>query len=196
MVTDGVPPENCRIIAAVAETFDSVDITWSMRTANADTVEVSWRVTDNVDSGPDPDHGYVFQARMVDGIYRFLTVNNYDFIDQEFDEPHNDNVWRKYRIYSRSTRHRAKWWLATDPEPPFWNIDVIDDLYTSGRVFIGMWNNDAEVVATTEWDELHIEEILPPPPGIYLPNEMTEAVYIGESAVVTAYVGDEEIGVP
>jgi hypothetical protein len=199
MVTDGAPPENCRIIAATADTFDNFDLTVSARTADADSLEIGFRAGSNVDAGSDPDNGYVFQMRMTDGIFRFLTIDNSDFVDQQADSAsHDDNVWRKYRVWARGTRLKAKWWLATDTEPGFWKIDVIDNLYafTSGRIFLGMWNNDANVEATAEWDDFHLEEVVPPPPGIYLPETLADALYIGDATVLAAFRGDSEIVVP
>jgi hypothetical protein len=204
MVTSS-PTNNCRIIAAPADTFGDVNIVVSMRTTIADTVEIGFRVGANVASGADPDSGYILSIKPLAhptpttdiGIVRFNKINSYDFVAQASDVPHNDGVFRRYRIHSRGTRHRAKWWLASDPEPPLWKIDVVDATYSTGRIFLGIWNNDDDVTpAVADWDEFHAEEVLPPPPGIRIAEELLDALYIGEEPVVAAYRGETSIVIP
>lgn len=197
MVTT-TPIENCRIIAAPSEIFGDVTIVVSVRTTVSDTVEIGFRVATNVDAGADPDGGYILSIKPTLGIVRFNKVNSYDFVAEAFDAVHHaDGVWRNYRVHSRGNRHRARWWLSSDPEPTLWKMDVIDTAYTSGRLFIGTWNNDDNVTpSVVDFDNFHAEEILPPPAGIYAPDAVLEALYIGDAPVVTAYRGETEIVVP
>jgi hypothetical protein len=204
MVT-GSPTNNCRIIASPADTFGDVNIYVNMRTTISDTVEVGFRVGTNVASGPDPTDGYILSIKPIihptpttdAGVVRFNTINAYDFLAQAGDVPHNDGVWRTYRVHSRGSRHRAKWWLAGDPEPPLWKIDVTDASYTSGRLFLGTWNNDDDVTpSVVDFDEFHATEVLPPPAGIYLPEALIVGLNIGDEPVVGAYRGDDAIAVP
>jgi hypothetical protein len=206
MVTDGSPPDNCRIIASPPTVYTDTGITVSMKTTDADTVEVGFRVSTNVDSGVDLDDGYILSINpqvhptpeTIISIIRFNKIKSYDFVGQDFDDPHNDGVWRKYRVYSRGNRHRAKWWLASEPEPPLWNIDKFDNSYTSGRVFLGMWNNNGffPPPATVDFDDFHIEEIQPPPPGIYAPDVLLDSLYVGDKSVIAAYQGNNPVDIP
>jgi len=190
------------IIAYTADTYTDTEIIVKMEQSMllAGYATIGWRVVSWSGSG-NPANGYEMQWDINDNnvnVYSNTSGLNLAFArDLTNLDPEVENWWR---IYSRGDRHKIKWWAVGDTEPPTWSIDFVDASFAGpGRVYLSAINTDTGDTITVLWDDLHIGEILPPPPGIRVGQSVAllEALYIGDhESVVAAYLGDVEFPVP
>jgi hypothetical protein len=194
-----------RFIAVTEPVLADIDLTVKFQPVSdggADIfAEIGYRVGANLTSGG-PDLGYMV-SMVVDraagnGHIYLMTIDDFDVLATQHDVHLDDMAARYFRLLVKGTRHRLKWWLATDPEPPIWKFDIVDTEFASGRVFLGVSNDDVdhpEVGATVAWDDFSLLEVLPPPEGIRVLGQTApiEAAYVGAELVVAAYQGTEPI---
>lgn len=190
-----------RYIAVTDPVLDNVDITVALTliTTGVDVfAEIGYRVGINLDSGT-PGQGYVVQMVKTDvgGHVYLYKINSYDYVTYIHDIPLNDLVPRYWRVKAKASRHQVKWWNVGDAEPPTWKMDVLDTTYTTGRVFLGVYNNST-VATTIDWDTFRLEELVPPPPGIRVLGNTApiSAAYVGTEPMTAAFYGTEPIVIP
>jgi hypothetical protein len=190
------------IIAYTADTYTDTEIIVQMEqsTVLGGYAAIGWRVVSWSGSG-NPANGYEAQWDINDNNVNVFNNATGLVVAYARDltnlDPADVNWWR---VYSRGDRHKIKWWAVGDTEPPTWSIDFTDATHAGpGRTYLSAVNTDVGVAVTVVWDDLHVGEILPPPPGIRIGTSVAllEALYIGDHDPVTAaYLGDVEIPVP
>lgn len=193
-------PGDCRVVAFTPDEMANFDLTVTLRATNVETApviaEIGYRIGANVTSGP-PNLGYVVQIQPTFENVWIYTVNASDVVTavHSVTTIHDEDA-HKWRLRVKNNNHKVKWWNAADPEPPVWNIDINDATYTTGRMFLGLYNFEEPDEATIEWDDLTINELLPPNPGLRLGGDALVAAYVGAQPLAASYIGATEIPVP
>lgn len=158
--------------------------------------EIGYRIAGNITSGQ-PGPGYMLSMIPHAQGVRCLNASTFDVYAYRNDVPMADALERYFRVRVKGTTHQYKWWLVGDPEPPSFGMSFTEATFTDpGRIMLSCWNNDAAEACTIEWDDLRVEEILPPEPGVHVADSALSAIYGGDRAVVAAYLGDQSLPVP
>lgn len=195
------------VIAYFADDYVDTEVIVSLRSMVDDQYPgIGWRVTTM--TGVNPFSGYEAQwDTSVDNVNVLdnatnITVARALVVATLAD---HDATYR-WRIYSRGDRHRIKWWVDGDDEPLGWPIDFVDATYTEGRAYLSTVNTNTGVAGHTVWDDAHVGEIVPPPPGIRIGAADLVGVHIAATSstwddVTACYVvGDDlepvEVPVP
>lgn len=202
----------CHVIAALGPTIADQDISFRWRAVTYGDVTfpnpgmypyAAYRMGTNVASGDLPRDGYrlvLLPARQRVNLDKIYTVGgsgaasdvlvSADLVAVDDTLPH----W--FRVRVKGDRHQVKWWHTDGGEPPTWNMDVTDATFTSGRTYLGAYNDDTHAAVEVEWDDLRVAELLPAEPGIILPQGATVAVNVGAQPVAACYVGAAAVPVP
>jgi hypothetical protein len=187
------------LYAFTADTYDDTQVLVKVAAVTSGAyLQIGFRIGANVTSG-EPGDGYMLEWET--GVSHF---NVWDrgtdlIVAYQRDIVIDPGVANWLRVHARGSQLRARFWADGDTEPTFWHIDAVDTHWTTGRVYLGVFNQALGDPVTVDWDDLEVNEILPPPPGIRmgLSADLLDALYIGDHGVVEAvFIGDEEVPVP